>query len=359
MQALGYEFVNLDDCWAYSRDNTTGRLTWDEDRFPSGIPALADWLHERGFKFGLYTSGGDQTCSSGGRDIQVPGSEGYFETDVQTFADWGVDYVKLDWCGNVKHQPWKGPHYHREFGQAMLDSDRPMFLETVAGYFFLGKEISTYANSWRFCEDHHDEWESTLENMLCRFDQSGTAVTAGESGAWPYMDFLMSGGQGCAPYVEGEQGVHCPQQTDDMYRTEFAVWSITQSPLVVSTDVRNLTTVMTETLLNEELLALHQNTSFPPGKILVTNNAGCTACQIWGRQLGPSALSGWVVALVNPKSDTENKVTLDWSTLGLKQDATVGVRDLWMHTDLTDATGPTYSATVAAGGALVLKVTPQ
>ncbi|MEO1649239.1 MAG: S1 RNA-binding domain-containing protein, partial [Pseudomonadota bacterium] len=123
-----------------------------------------------------------------------------------TFAEWEVDYVKLDWCGNVKHQPWKGPKYHREFGQAMLDAARPMYLETVAGYFFLGKEISDYANAWRFCEDHHDEWESTLENMLCRGDQHATAVTAGEPGAWPYMDFLMTGGQGCAPYVEVQVG---------------------------------------------------------------------------------------------------------------------------------------------------------
>jgi alpha-galactosidase len=102
MLSLGWNYLNLDDCWAYTRDNTTNQLTWDPDRFPSGIPYLTNWLHERGFKFGLYTSIGDETCSSGGRPIDIPGSEGYYDQDAQTFADWGVDYVKLDWCGDVK-----------------------------------------------------------------------------------------------------------------------------------------------------------------------------------------------------------------------------------------------------------------
>jgi alpha-galactosidase len=89
MQALGWNYINLDDCWAYSRDNVTNQLTWDTDRFPNGMDGLASWLHERNFKFGLYTSAGDATCSSGGRPITVPGSEGYFTEDAQAFASWG------------------------------------------------------------------------------------------------------------------------------------------------------------------------------------------------------------------------------------------------------------------------------
>jgi alpha-galactosidase len=97
MLALGYNYVNLDDCWAYPRDPDTDRLRWDPDRFPSGIPYLATWLHERGFKFGLYTSLGDTTCSSGGRPFEIPGSEGHFALDAETFAEWEIDYVKMDW----------------------------------------------------------------------------------------------------------------------------------------------------------------------------------------------------------------------------------------------------------------------
>ena len=95
MQALGWEYVNLDDCWASSRSPTDATLQWDSQRFPSGIPALIDQLHAQGFKFGLYTSAGNQTCSSGGRPIKVPGSRGHYDLDVATFASWGVDYIKL------------------------------------------------------------------------------------------------------------------------------------------------------------------------------------------------------------------------------------------------------------------------
>ena len=95
MLDLGYEFVLLDDCWAMGRDVNTNVLLEDPERFPSGMAKLAKWLHSRNMKFGLYTSIGNETCSSGGRDIIVPGSEGFFELDAKTFADWQVDYVKV------------------------------------------------------------------------------------------------------------------------------------------------------------------------------------------------------------------------------------------------------------------------
>jgi hypothetical protein len=103
MQELGFEYVNLDDCWAYER-NSSGHLTWDTQRFPSGMPALADWLHQRHFKLGLYTSAGNQTCSSGGRPVAIPGSRGSYDLDAKTFASWQIDYIKLDWCGDIKDQ---------------------------------------------------------------------------------------------------------------------------------------------------------------------------------------------------------------------------------------------------------------
>lgn len=176
MQALGWNYINLDDCWAYSRDNVTNQLTWDTERFPNGMDGLAKWLHDRNFKFGLYTSAGDSTCSSGGRPITVPGSEGYYKEDAEAFASWGVDYVKLDWCGDVKDHfvidgIKDGKIYHKEFAQALNNTGRPMFLEIVAGYWFLRHETAEYANSWRFCTDHHDEYESTIEAVGCRLDQ--------------------------------------------------------------------------------------------------------------------------------------------------------------------------------------------
>ena len=157
LQELGYNYINLDDCWASTRKKSDQTLTWDTVRFPSGLPALISWLHQKGFKFGLYTSAGNQTCSSGGRKYPIPGSEGHYDLDAKTFAAWQVDYVKLDWCGDIKKDLAVGKQAHIDFAKAMNNSGRDMFLEVVAGYFFLWDEVPTVANSWRFCTDHHDD----------------------------------------------------------------------------------------------------------------------------------------------------------------------------------------------------------
>ena len=207
MQALGWNYVNLDDCWALQRDPENETLQWDTERFPSGIPALIDWLHERHFKFGLYTSAGNQTCSSGGRPEKIPGSRGHYDLDAATFASWGVDYIKLDWCGDIKYDIPGGHAAHLDFANAVLKTNRSMFLEVVAGYWFFLGDIGSVANSWRFCEDHHDNWKSTSEQLVCRISQVANAT--GRPGAWAFMDMLDIGGAGCA------KGTHCPGQTDD------------------------------------------------------------------------------------------------------------------------------------------------
>ena len=232
MQALGWRYIVLDDCWARTSRDAAGRLTWDPARFPSGIPALVDWMHARGFLFGLYTSAGDVTCSSGGRNASVPGSRGHFEVDTKTFATWQLDYVKLDWCGDAKKEPWVGARLHEEFAAAMNATARPMVLEVVTGYFFLRERVSEYANTWRFCEDHKDHWKSTTEQLECRALLQHEA--RGAPGGWAYMDVLTTGGAGC---LHGG-GAHCAGQSADEYRTEAAIWAITQSPLLVATDVR-------------------------------------------------------------------------------------------------------------------------
>ena len=210
MQKLGWKYLVLDDCWAATSRDGDGKLTWDVERFPSGMPALTAWLHSRGFLLGLYTSAGDVTCSSGGRAGSVPGSRNHYDLDTRTFANWSIDYVKLDWCGDVKHEPWVGHQLHIDFANAMNASGRPMLLEVVAGYWFLAHAVSKHANTWRFCEDHHDSWESTEENAACRATLQ-TDVTRGQPGGWAYMDVLTTGGAGC----KASQGAHCPQQTFD------------------------------------------------------------------------------------------------------------------------------------------------
>lgn len=354
MTALGYDYVNLDDCWASpDRDPETTALTWDAARFPSGIPALVDWLHARGLKFGLYTSAGNATCSSGGRPRPIPGSRDHYDIDAKTFASWNVDYVKFDWCGDIKKQVLKGKQAHVDFARAMNSSGRAMFLEVVAGYFFLWDEIATVANSWRFCTDHHDEWKSTNVEITCRIDQ--TRKSAGSPGGWPFMDMLITGGQGCSPF---SKGAHCPGQTDDEYRTAFAVWSLAQSPLIVASDPRKMTSVMNQTLLNKDLVGLHQSTATPPGKHLAYwECAEPLMCEVWGREIFANGTS-WMVALVNHGEKAHN-ITVGWKELGFEDGAEATVVDIWdpQRAVVEGSAKVSYTAHVPPHGSAVVRVT--
>jgi alpha-galactosidase len=376
MQTLGWNYINLDDCWAATmRDPVNQTLTWDTNRFPSGLPVLINWLHTRGFKFGLYTSAGNQTCSSGGRPGKVPGSRDHYDLDAATFASWGVDYIKLDWCGDIKDEIWEGHKAHAEFAAAVLKTKRSMFLEVVAGYWFFLGDVGNIANSWRFCEDHHDAWKSTTEAVDCRITQFQNST--GSPGAWAYMDFLMTGGAGCSA------ASHCPGQSDDAYRTEFAVWSITQSPLIVATDVRNMTAVMNQTLLNQEVLAFHQNTSTPPGKLL--SQWPCSQpgdCLIFARVLdGNVSLNGnnlqyfdvsdeqreevkkfgvgvgdWLIALVNMGSEIHD-IGVSWDTLGWTLGTKASVYDMWTQKIIGRGVDSEFKTSVPFQGTAYVRIT--
>ena len=432
MQALGYTYVNLDDCWVALERTAEGKLTWDAGRFPSGLPSLISWLHERNFRFGLYTSAGNATCSSGGRPSAggAPGSRGHYNEDAATFASWEVDvsrrrtrrpsaprrrntlaaasgraahrshplrpsaplqYVKLDWCGDIKDHLLEGKQAHIDFGNAMRYAGRPvatsafssfyllthssstylllqhttsyagrpMVLEVVAGYFFMGAGIRSVANTWRFCEDHKDTWSKTAEELACRVDQGANAT--GAPGGWAFMDFLMTGGAGCSPFTPGgvapvnASNAHCPGMSDDEYRTEFSLWSLTQSPLIVATDVRNMTAVMAQALLNKEILDIHQSTATPPGAKLATwLCAEPLKCQVWGRKVAADG-SAWLVALTN-LGGKEHGITAEFKHLGWDAQTTGSVRDLWSHADIGNATG-SFSSTVPSHGTRLVRIT--
>jgi alpha-galactosidase len=167
LHAAGYTRVNLDDCWeATTRDPASGATRADPARFPSGtLKPLADWLHARNFSFGMYTSAGNETCSTGGRAIPgeprargVSGSWGHYAQDAATYASWGVDFVKLDWC-------IRDPSVSREarttaFAAALDGSGREMWLNFHCEGAFQDW-CARDGNSWRISEDHHDIWSNT------------------------------------------------------------------------------------------------------------------------------------------------------------------------------------------------------
>ncbi|GMI11158.1 hypothetical protein TrVE_jg4498 [Triparma verrucosa] len=366
MLQLGYDYVLLNDCWASYRDPATNTLVHDGERFPSGMDGLADWLHNEGFKFGIYTSIGNETCSSGGRDITVPGSEGFFEIDAQTFSDWGIDYLKLDFCGNMKTPSYglpRGKRYHEEFAQALLEAQAtrenngpPIFLEVVAGYWFARSDVGEIANSWRFCEDHHDDFQSTEEALLCLVDQSNEYIDVESSpGAWKYLDLSMVGGEGCSGSPSFTP--HCPKQAFANYKLEFLTWTILQSPYIISTDVRNMTDIMTEALLHEEIVGLHQDVTCPPGTLLRHDKLHKQF--LFGRTIG-SECQEWLVVVANfSEDDREVSVSLkeDFGWDAADEEVVVTVRDVWEELNLGEVKSGDYEVKVEGGGAEMLRFT--
>jgi alpha-galactosidase len=168
------------------------------------------------------------------------------------------------------------------------------------------------------------------------------------------MDVLTTGGAGCS------LAAHCPGQTEDEYRTEFAIWTLTQSPLMIATDVRNMSSLAQATLLNAEILSVHQSTATLPGRRLATAADACALpalCAVWGRALDAAGTT-WILALVNLDNISVQEVSVSFADLGWNASAMAGalVRDLWARHDLPDATGGKVTARVPTHGTALLRV---
>eukprot|EP01012_Entosiphon_sulcatum_P025111 TRINITY_DN3037_c0_g1_i1.p1 TRINITY_DN3037_c0_g1~~TRINITY_DN3037_c0_g1_i1.p1 ORF type:complete len:421 (-),score=56.93 TRINITY_DN3037_c0_g1_i1:47-1213(-) len=347
MHELGYEYLNLDDCWAADTRDAQGNIQPDPDRFPSGLKALTDWLHARNLKFGLYTSAGDKTCNPGGRPKPIPGSFGHYEQDAATFASWGVDYVKIDWCGGQLTNPQQ---QHTQFSKALNSTGRHIHLELCRGYPTpnIPPYVVEVANSWRITGDHQDQWDNTMHVI------EGFASPSNQGGPynWNYGDFLMTGGPGC----NANGSAHCPNQSDDEYTSEFSIWAVSASPLIVATDVRNLTAIMKRLLLNSEAISINQDNLAAPGK-RVGFDASCrnaTSCHIFARSLTDNTHA---VVLLNADSVAQ-PITFPFSLIGWAPGARVDVRNVLDKQDLGTFVDRYRSPAIPAHGSVFLRISP-
>jgi len=324
MKDVGYEWIVLDDCWHPDQRDAQGNLVANEKFFPNGMKVVADYVHSLGLKFGLYTSAGTKTCRN---DI---GSYGHFEQDAKTFASWDVDYVKIDWCGdNLKYEN------HVEFAKALNATGRPIWLELCRGTYMTENHYGYAFNvsqSWRSSGDHHDEFSSTLSEVK---SVEGKSSWYGPYG-WAFLDMTMTGGQGCKGQ-SADQTLHCPQQTDNQYRTEFSLYSIVASPLLIGTDIRNMTKIMKECILNTEVIGVNQDHLAVPGDTKLS-------C---GTKAYVRYLSNKTVAVAIPNlSESKNEVSVCFKDLGWSS-STASVRDLWKLKDVGTFTDK-YTATLEA-----------
>eukprot|EP00435_Cladocopium_sp_Y103_P037800 s1864_g10.t1 len=365
LQQRGYVYVNLDDCWQdpAGRDES-GRLRADPKKFPSGMHNLSSFLHQRGFKFGIYTDRGRKTCA--GRE----GSEGFEFLDAQTFADWGVDYVKEDNCHsssgpNDKTQLFK---QFALFRDALNKTGRPMIFSVCGGGDQLPfSNLSYYAtderggkslaNLWRISSDVTGSWTLRFSYEV----DAGLGQFAGPGG-FNDPDMLLGSSLGAARRLEPHQS-----------RTQFSLWAMLMAPMLLGADVRRLTAFDLElwqdwpgrfgreiqylsTYTNEKVLQVSQDPLATQGSLL--SSEGATS--VWGRELLNGA---WAVLFLNQGwLWTRNVVCSQscWSKMSFRRNSTLHVEDLWSLTIPDEAlAGEDLSLEVGAGRSRMLRLSPR
>jgi len=325
MRDAGYRYVNVDDCWHGARDSL-GFIQPDPTRFPNGMKALADSLHARGLKLGLYSDAGWRTC--GGK----PGSRGYEFQDALQYARWGVDYLKYDWCNA---DSLKASGAYMTMRDALAKAGRPIVLSICewgdnlpwtwarpVGH--LWRTTGDITNCWD-CEQNHGSWSSW--GVLRILDkQKGLRQYAGP-GHWNDPDMLEVG-NGMAP---------------DEDRAHFAMWAMLAAPLIAGNDLRTMSPATRALLANRDVIAVDQDSLGVQGFAYQTTMDGL---EIWFK---PLAGGDWAMAVLN-RASAPRPVTFDFAREYVSDDlskrsadfgtVTYHVRDLWTGRDVGTTAKP-------------------
>src|SRR3989454_382296 len=316
MRDAGYRYVVIDDCWEVSLD-AAGALVADSTRFPHGIKTLADYVHAKGLGFGIYTDAGTNTCQ------RRPGTYGHEDQDARTFAAWGVDYVKEDWC-HAEHLD--APTQYAKFRDALAKAGRPIVFSICEwGSNQPWEWAPQIGNLWRTTGDIQDKWSS----MLSLLDVSSQHASVAHPGAWNDPDMLEVGNGG---------------MTDDEYRAHFSLWAIMAAPLMAGNDLRGMSAATREILTNAEVIAVDQDSAGVQGTLVASNPP---ELQAWAKPLKDGSKA---VVLLN-RSGLQTAMSVSWWRIGLHA-GPARVRDLWAHADRGTFT-ERFSAVVQIGRAHV------
>ncbi len=320
MKDAGYTYITIDDTWEAERD-AQGVLR-SNTKFPD-MKALADYVHSKGLKLGLYSSPGPNTCEG------YDGSYGHEAQDARTWAAWGIDYIKYDWCGarNI-YTDAEMQAVYQKMGDALLAAKHPI-VYSLCQYGRMdvwkwGPEVG--GNLWRTTGDISDRWASMSR---IGFNQDKLAEFAAP-GHWNDPDMLEIGNGG---------------MSEIEYRTHMSLWSMLAAPLIAGNDVRDVPAPIMEILTNREVIAIDQDKAGKQGKRVSKTGDQ----EIWVREL---ANGDRAVALFNLAADSA-KMTVRWADLGMKT-SPKSVRDLWSHTDAKVEAD--YAPTVAGHGVVMLRV---
>ena len=314
LKEAGYEYVVIDDCWS-KMAREKGKLVADPDKFPGGMKALAGYIHGKGLKFGIYSCAGTKTCAG------YPSSLEHEFADARTFADWGVDYLKYDYCN--RPDAIDGHILYRRMAMALRNCGRDILFSACTGGNLADEEKrvrGSGAHIWRSTHDIQDSWSSIADIVRLQEGKDGTSVL----GCFNDMDMLVVG-------MYGKGNVALGGCTDEEYRTHFSLWCMMNSPLMIGCDVRNMSAAAREILTNKEVIALNQDEEGRQAYV-ASNNYDWNTHYAYAK---PLSNGEYAICLVN-MDDNKGRVNLFWWDMGLPTASGYGfmLRDLWAHEDL-------------------------
>ncbi|ESO90697.1 hypothetical protein LOTGIDRAFT_178842 [Lottia gigantea] len=311
----GYEYVCSDDCWQSMTRGPDGRLQADPKRFPSGIKALADYVHGKGLKLGIYEDFGYLTCEG------FPGSEFYLQLDAQTFADWEVDLVKFDGCHS---QLTDFDYGYPAMSFYLNKTGRPMvYMCEWPDYLNMNGIMPNYTairkscNYWRNYDDVQDSWDSVLDIINHFGNNSGNFSSFAGPGGWNDPDQLVVGDFGLSP---------------DQERVQMAMWAMMASPLLMSVDLRNIRQESKGLLQNKYLIEINQD----PRGIMGTRRYTKGSIEIWTRPLTPPGQMA--TAFLNTGyHGVPRKLTVTGVELGLQNYVKYNIYDAFNRNKIYDS----------------------
>jgi len=322
LKDAGFTYIVIDDYWQGTRDTVTGILNFNPERFPSGIKALADYVHSKGLKFGIYSDAGTMTCGD------QPASFGYEANDAKMFAEWGVDYLKYDYCycpdyGSENNDYKMAIARYKTMGDALKATGRPIVYSICEwgprSPWLWGKEVGGHL--WRISYDVGDKWdeprnEHSQIGILTAIDAMTDLERFSGPGAWNDPDMLVIGLRNSG-YIKGGG---C---TDIEYRTQMSMWCMFSAPLMIGCDINAMSEETKAILLNKDIIAIDQD---PLGKqaFRVFRKDGLEA---WKKPLSGGRIA---LAFLNRNSKDGN-VTSALEELELDPKMKYQTFDVWTH----------------------------
>jgi alpha-galactosidase len=324
LKDVGYQYVNIDDCWALPSRDSNGNLVPDPVRFPHGIKYVADYVHSKGLKFGIYSSAGTKTCNTNG----FPGALYHEQQDANLWASWGVDYLKYDNCNN---QNVDAQTRYKAMRDALANTGRPIVYSICewgrTGPPKVWEWGADVGNLWRTTGDISDNWSS----MISRVHTNDDLAQFAGPGHWNDPDMLEVGNGG---------------MTSTEYRTHFSLWAVMAAPLLIGSDIRSASSTTLSILKNTDVIAVDQDALGRQGTI-VSASGGLV---VYSKVL---ANGDRAVVLLNENS-TSATVSTTASAIGIGGSSTYNLKDLWSKA--TRTTTGAISSSVPAHGVVMYRV---